>query len=778
MFIGFHIVLYGFLFNAFAANHYVDKNAGGSNDGTNWANAWESFSAINWSSVNPGDNIYISGGTDSTVYSETMTVNASGTPGHFITITKGTDAGHNGKVIFDGLGTIQYGIVLSKSAGLSYLRLADLYFRNYDEAVRIRSTANVIYLDSLNIRRLRSQGGIALNGWNSQGDVTLIDSVFIRYSDIRSDLQVDAQTDCIYVQYADNVFILNNVIYQLNETGDSHSDGIQCTDAIGRMVIANNYIYQKKYTSSHGMMLNYSRIDSSMYIYNNVVWQQGGVKGISVAYVQGDRVDAYLYNNTVVLDNPANVMYPVGFWPARVHSKNNILYSVTSGYDFATSTPTELNDINYNIYRNTSSGLVVAFNGTGYSWNNWKSMAGSPDSHSYHSTASNYPDFTDMTNGDFTIQPGSPAAGSGTNLQNEIQGWGIEGVEWKDINGVPRGSSPSIGAYEIQGGGGGGNNLPSQPVSPAPGDGALNQNTNTTLSWSCSDPDGDPLTYDVYFGTTSNPPLVGSNQSNTNYNPGQLDNNTTYYWKIVAKDNQGGVTEGSVWNFSTIVSGGGGGSNSASALIKVLLEGPYTNNEMSTDLSANSLIPTAQPYNTQPWNYSGTEVVGAIPENTVDWILIELRSGTGSSTAVARRAAFLRNDGMVVDLNGQPKISFEGVESGLYYIVIYHRNHLAIMSKDPISLSDSSTLYDFSLSENQAYGNQAMKALGSGKYGMFAADGNSNGNINSADYVGVWKRQNGTLGYQNGDFDLNGGVNIADKNSKWNPNKGQSSQVP
>ena len=179
MFIGVHIVLCGFLFNAFAANHYVDKNAGGSNDGTSWANAWESFSAINWSSVNPGDNIYISGGTDSTVYSETMTVNASGTPGHFITITKGTDAGHSGKVIFDGLGTIQYGIVISKSAGLSYLKFSNLYFRNYNQAVRVLDVANVIYLDSLNIRRQWGQGAITVTGWNSNGNPTLIDSVFI-----------------------------------------------------------------------------------------------------------------------------------------------------------------------------------------------------------------------------------------------------------------------------------------------------------------------------------------------------------------------------------------------------------------------------------------------------------------------------------------------------------------------------------------------------------------------------------------------------------------------
>ena len=120
----FLLVMIGLSIPVYGTNHYVDKNAGGSNDGTSWSNAWESFSAINWSSVNPGDNIYISGGTDSTVYSETMTVNASGTPGHFITITKGTDAGHNGKVIFDGSGTIQYGIEISKSGGLSYLKIS------------------------------------------------------------------------------------------------------------------------------------------------------------------------------------------------------------------------------------------------------------------------------------------------------------------------------------------------------------------------------------------------------------------------------------------------------------------------------------------------------------------------------------------------------------------------------------------------------------------------------------------------------------------------------
>jgi hypothetical protein len=100
------------------------------------------------------------------------------------------------------------------------------------------------------------------------------------------------------------------------------------------------------------------------------------------------------------------------------------------------------------------------------------------------------------------------------------------------------------------------------------------------------------------------------------------------------------------------------------------------------------------------------------------------------------------------------------------------------MSKNRVLLADSSSLYNFTISENKAYGNLPMKSLGNGKFGLYAADGNANGNINNTDYSRVWKRENGSLGYKDGDFDLNGGVNIVDKNSKWSPNRGKNTQVP
>jgi len=95
------------------------------------------------------------------------------------------------------------------------------------------------------------------------------------------------------------------------------------------------------------------------------------------------------------------------------------------------------------------------------------------------------------------------------------------------------------------------NNPPNTPTNPSPPNGAINVNLNVNLSWSGGDPDGDPVTYDVYLGTTSPPTLVISNQSGTTYNPGTLNYNTTYYWKIVAWDVYGATKVGPIWSFTT-----------------------------------------------------------------------------------------------------------------------------------------------------------------------------------------------------------------------------------
>ena len=86
------------------------------------------------------------------------------------------------------------------------------------------------------------------------------------------------------------------------------------------------------------------------------------------------------------------------------------------------------------------------------------------------------------------------------------------------------------------------------------------------------------------------------------------------------------------------------------ARLKVLLEGAYdpTTGMMSTELRNNNLLPTTQPFNRSPWNYAGTETVISMdfmPEDVVDWILVEARHGSDNEVVLDRRAAFLLSDG-------------------------------------------------------------------------------------------------------------------------------------
>jgi hypothetical protein len=96
-----------------------------------------------------------------------------------------------------------------------------------------------------------------------------------------------------------------------------------------------------------------------------------------------------------------------------------------------------------------------------------------------------------------------------------------------------------------------GNQPPNPPSNPNPPNNSTGQPININVSWTCTDPDGDPLNFDVYFGTMSPPPLVSLNQSQTTYDPGQLENSTIYYWRIVAIDNQQDSTGSPQWNFTT-----------------------------------------------------------------------------------------------------------------------------------------------------------------------------------------------------------------------------------
>jgi rhamnogalacturonyl hydrolase YesR len=111
----------------------------------------------------------------------------------------------------------------------------------------------------------------------------------------------------------------------------------------------------------------------------------------------------------------------------------------------------------------------------------------------------------------------------------------------------------------------------------------------------------------------------------------------------------------------------------------IFLEGAYNTNtgEMNSNLS--NYIDTESPYK------QDIRIVSSIPENVVDWVLVELRDQITPSIIRASRSAFLLNSGKITDINGASQIGFN-VISGNYFLSVKHRNHLPIMSSAIITL--------------------------------------------------------------------------------------------
>jgi hypothetical protein len=227
-------------------------------------------------------------------------------------------------------------------------------------------------------------------------------------------------------------------------------------------------------------------------------------------------------------------------------------------------------------------------------------------------------------------------------------------------------------------------------------------------------------------------------------------------------------------------------SNEFSLDVKVFLEGPYNSSTglMNTSINA-GFVPLSQPYNIPPWNYTGTEMVIALPSaDIVDWVLVELRDATQASlatgsTRIARQAAFLLKNGNIVGLDGSSQPAFDvPVVNGLFALV-WHRNHAGVLSAAAVPGSSGIYSYDFTNAESKAYGGASgHKQISAGVWGVFSGDADADGDISLIDKTGEWNSDAGHVGYISSDFNMNSQVINKDKNDYWLPNVGSGSSVP
>ena len=205
---------------------------------------------------------------------------------------------------------------------------------------------------------------------------------------------------------------------------------------------------------------------------------------------------------------------------------------------------------------------------------------------------------------------------------------------------------------------------------------------------------------------------------------------------------------------------------------KIFLEGAYN---AADDAMLTSLNPTYLPL-TAPYS-ENVRTVTSIPADVTDWVLVQVRT-TYNGAAVTSKSAFLHMDGRIVADDGTTGIISLACSQNNYYIIIKHRDHLAVMSSGTKYLHPgTSSMYDFTSGTGQFYNGDAKQVDASPeRYGMYKGDANGNGTVNATDYLFI-KNKVGQSGYFVVDCNLNGTVNSTDY-LHVKMNVGKSTQVP
>ncbi|NNF57183.1 MAG: cyanophycinase [Rhodothermaceae bacterium] len=202
--------------------------------------------------------------------------------------------------------------------------------------------------------------------------------------------------------------------------------------------------------------------------------------------------------------------------------------------------------------------------------------------------------------------------------------------------------------------------------------------------------------------------------------------------------------------------------------VRALLAGAYDSivGTMRTDLSAH--LPDTDPYlgsTSVPADYFTTDPTGL---RIVDWVLLELRSGDpmAAQTVVMQMPALLRDDGRVLDVSGASEPALVGLAAGDYYLVVRHRNHLAVMTTAATSFAPGTTTsYDFTSGMGQAYGTAPMTLASDGAAALWAGDGSGDGQVTAPDFNAYSAATAaGAVGYEASDYTLDGQVTAPDFN--------------
>jgi len=348
--------------------------------------------------------------------------------------------------------------------------------------------------------------------------------------------------DKIYVIGGDIPYNATNTVYTYDGTNWTQIVSLPAVQEANCSAVLNNKLY------SIGGIKTSSSGQTNVYCFDGTNWAE--VKGLPAGrkyhasvtfnnkiYVIGGNVSSGATTNVYVFDGTnwaQTVGLPIGMNSSSAEVLSNKIY-VIGGNDGQTAA-------NFTALTN-----VFSYDGT-----NWSSCVGLPSSRS---------SFASVTlNNKIYIMGGENGAYSANEYTNVFS---FNGVNWIEVTGLPiesvwaKSSALGNNLYYIGGTRNSGGTIftnvymateffiPLKPTNPIPTNTAINQPTNTIISWQDG---GNSTGYIINFGLFNAITNCGSTTT-TNYNPGMLLYGSNYQWRIDAT-NATGVTTGDVWSFT------------------------------------------------------------------------------------------------------------------------------------------------------------------------------------------------------------------------------------
>ena len=339
---------------------------GNNKDGSSWTNAWTGLNQVNWSAIQPGDTIYISGGTSGITYSGGTRISKNGTAGQYITIDAGANspapAGHNGPVKFEG------GDYCIRATG-NYIRVRNLLCQHATSSgFRIEGTGSI--LENNAVSETYGQG---IHVHYCYSCVVRGNRVTTFPNDGPNESR-PYQTDGIVVYESSNTLLEGNWIKLTNQYGPAHIDGIQSSTKLGEVyeniTIQYNYVENTKAMTSNSQGIYLTQLEGNVKIIGNIVNHPSGNQTV-VSYLSnsvGSPVNVFVIGNTIKCAGYRCLL--VG--DDKPVIMNNLIWQTGTGQlvDLKDGTNCDAGNINNNLYYAPKTSYPFA-GPCGRKWSEW-----------------------------------------------------------------------------------------------------------------------------------------------------------------------------------------------------------------------------------------------------------------------------------------------------------------------------------------------------------------------------------------------------------------------